>query len=426
MFRRGLAGVTTMTLLSYGGEYMAFTSVLTWLYNLTTARGVDPLQAYGFGFFVSAVYLLVSGVLAVPFGSLSDRFGRRPLAVVGCVAAGLSILALPATALLTEANFVILAVSLVLLFVGIGHGTFTASALAYAGDISSSANVGQAYGLVETAEYAMFMFGTPLGFIVAQLYGNTWTFVITGGILLTAALAAVVGMPERRKSAESTASSSQSGEVGKTDASLTVAANSEPQGQIKLLYKAVQDSGVLIALLAIFFVSMGFTAFRIYMTQYGTSGQAVPFVGPYLISIMAIASTLAAVPIGKLVDLSKKRMPVLIVGFVIEAIALVAILVNPTAVTLIAWSVAFGVAIMLVRIPQAVIVAERTQVENRAGAMGANHAVEHIGYGAGAFLGGLFVVSFGLSSLTSFAVFGAVSLVAGLVFLPLWKKLGLN
>ena len=120
---------------------MAFTSVLTWLYNLTTARGVDPLQAYGFGFLVSAVYLLVSGVLAVPFGSLSDRFGRRPLAVVGCVSAGLSILVLPATALLTEANFVILAVSLVLLFVGIGHGTFTASALAYAGDISSSSNV---------------------------------------------------------------------------------------------------------------------------------------------------------------------------------------------------------------------------------------------------------------------------------------------
>src|SRR2546428_5951676 len=106
LFRRGLAGVTTMTLLSYGGEYMAFTSILAWLYNLITARGFDPLQAYGFGFLVSGVYLLVSGVLAVPFGSLSDRFGRRPLAVFGCVAAGLSIFVLPATALLTGANSV--------------------------------------------------------------------------------------------------------------------------------------------------------------------------------------------------------------------------------------------------------------------------------------------------------------------------------
>jgi hypothetical protein len=66
LVRKALLGVTAMTLLSYGGEYMAFTSVLAWLYLLLVGSGMPALQAYGFGFLVSSAYLLLSGVLAVP------------------------------------------------------------------------------------------------------------------------------------------------------------------------------------------------------------------------------------------------------------------------------------------------------------------------------------------------------------------------
>ncbi len=414
LLSRQLLGVTTMTLLSYGGEYMAFTAILAWLYNLLIKAGVDPLEAYGFGFLVSAAFLLVSGVLAVPFGSLSDRFGRRRLAILGCVAAGVSILALPLTGSFTNSNLIVGVISILLLVVGIGHGTYTASALAYAGDVSSERDVGQAYGLVETAEYAMFMFGTPLGFIVAALYGIIPTFIITGGILLVAGLTAAFGMPERRTYRLVSAAS------GLDHASTPDVTVHETQA--RLLYNAIRDGGVLVALLAVFFVSIGFTAFRIYMTQYGTSGQVVPLVGPYLVSIMAAASVLAGVPIGRLVDTSRKRVPILVLGLIIESIALAAILVRPNAISLVLWSVVFGVAIMLVRVPQAVIVAERTTIDNRAGAMGANHAVEHVGYGVGAFLGGLLIVFFSLNLFSSFVVFAVVTLVAALVLISLKDK----
>ncbi len=419
-----------MTLLSYAGEYMAFTSILAWLYNLLTLHGVDPLEAYGFGFLVSSAYLLVSGVLAVPFGTLCDRFGRRPLAIIGCLVAGIAILVLPVTSSLSSINLIIGVISVILVLVGIGHGTYTASALAYAGDISSESDVGQAYGLIETAEYSMFMFGTPLGFVIAALYGNTSTFIITGGILILAALTAAIGMPERRNGVLTAVTSIGAGITWDTGRSAVdprdgAGAPNSP-GQVKMLYQAVGDIGVITALFAVLFVSIGFTAFRIYMTQYGATGQAVPFVGPYLVSIMAAASVLSAVPIGKFVDLSRKRVPLLIVGFVLEAISLALILLGPTAFSLIIWSVVFGVAIMLVRVPQAVIVAERTTFQTRAGAMGANHAVEHVGYGVGAFLGGFFALSFGFNFLTSFAIFGVISLGAALALVLLWKKMNLK
>ena len=53
VMRKALLGVTAMTLLSYGGEYIAFTSILAWLYLLLVGSGMPPLQAYGFGFLVS-------------------------------------------------------------------------------------------------------------------------------------------------------------------------------------------------------------------------------------------------------------------------------------------------------------------------------------------------------------------------------------
>lgn len=414
--QRSLFGVTAMTLLSYGGEYMAFTSILVVLFNLLVKSGMPALEAYGFGLLVSSVYLLISGVLAVPFGSLSDKFGRRNLAVVGCTAAGVGILAVPASAALTTTGSVILGMALILSLVGIGHATYTTSALAYAGDISTEKDVGEVYGLVETAEYTMFMFGTPLGAILAQQYGLQITFYLPGGILILGALAAFVGMPERRGLVPSTLSD----EVDPKTISM------EGGNKIRLLLAAVKDRGVLAALFSIFFVSVGFTVFRLVLTPYGTNGQPGIISGPLLITLMAVASVVSAVPIGYFIDSSKKRTPFMIAGFLGSAAALALIFVAPSPLSLVAWSAVFGVAIMLVRVPQAVVVAERTVLENRAGAMGANHAVEHVGYGAGAFLGGLLLTSYSLSLSDTFLVFGLILLAFGFLLLPLGRLMGLR
>ncbi len=403
--RKALLGVTAMTLLSYGGEYIAFTSILAWLYLLLVGSGMPPLQAYGFGFLVSSAYLLLSGILAVPFGSLADSFGRRNLAIAGCLAASVAILALSLTGGLTNTTSVILVASVVLGLIGIGHATYTTSALAYAGDISSAEDVGEVYGLVETAEYTMFMFGTPLGLVVAQIYGNQLTFIITGVILALGALTAFVGMPEQ---------------AHRLPAQTAAARVSHPKRiRISLLRAAVADHGVLLSLLSILVVSLGFTVFRIYMTQYGSAGQPAVFAGPLLVSVMAAASTGSAVPIGWFLDKTRRRTLFMAIGFLAEAMALGLIFLGPTLISLLLWSVVFGVAIMMVRVPQAVIIAERTIFENRAGAMGANHGVEHVGYGLGAFLGGLLVVSFRFTVLQTFWFFALVTLGFGIALLPL-------
>jgi MFS family permease len=100
-----------MTLLSYAGEYMAFTSVLAWLDLLLLNNGYTALQAFGFGYLVSSAYLLLSGVLAVPLGSLADIFGRRVTGAFGCLLAGGSIVAVSLTGSIQGAPAIIVAMS---------------------------------------------------------------------------------------------------------------------------------------------------------------------------------------------------------------------------------------------------------------------------------------------------------------------------
>ncbi len=388
---------------------MAFTSILAWLDVLLLNNGYSSLQAFGFGYLVSSAYLVFSGVLAVPLGSVADLLGRRITAAIGCILAGGSIFAVSFTGSIVGATWVIVTMSFLLLLIGIGHATYTTSALAYAGDVSSEKDVGEAYGLVETAEYTMFMFGTPLGFALAQAYGNQTTFYITGAILLAGALAAVIGMPERRTKVVPTTSSSPG--------------VSGPHSTWGLLYRAISDREVQVSLLAVFFVSVGFTLFRVYLTQYGNTSSPSLIVGPYVVSIMAASSVLAAVPIGRLLDITKRRGLFMATGFLVEGLALALIFFGPSALSLVLWSVVFGVAVMLVRVPQAVIIAERTVVENRASAMGANHGVEHIGYGVGAFLGGVLLVYLGFTTLQTFWLVALVSAGFGVALFPIARGL---
>ncbi|HYC26633.1 MAG TPA: MFS transporter, partial [Nitrososphaerales archaeon] len=263
-----------------------------------------------------------------------------------------------------------------------------------------------AYGLVETAEYTMFMFGTPLGSALAGAFGNQLTFFITGAVLAAGAFAGYVGMPDVHSMKKTPAPDKSPGPL------------SQPNGPFRLMYEAVSDRKVQTSLLAIFFVSIGFTVFRVYLTQYGAAG-------PFIVAIMAAASVFAAVPIGRLLDTTKRRSTFMAVGFLVEGLALAFIFYEPNDLTVIVWALVFGVAVMLVRVPQAVVIAERTIVENRASAMGANHGVEHIGYGVGAFLGGLLLVYFGFSTLDTFWLVALISAAFGLALIPLARSLKL-
>src|SRR5438132_914649 len=389
---------------------MAYTLVLVWLVNLLYSAGADPLFAYGITGPVSFVYLIASGVLSVPFGTLADRYGRRGFTVLGCLAAGVGLIALPATAGLTGATSILVVIAGIYLFVGIGHASYTAGVLAFTGDVATAKESGEAFGVVELAEFASFSFAPALGGAVATFLGLGPSFVAAGLVLVLAGLVAFVGMKGTGAAA--------TGPINLPDG---IEADQQPRpSQLTLFVTALNDIRILVALFATLVGAVALQAFRNFVPLFGTQSNIPVFYITLFVTIEAAASLLIAIPTGLAIDRTGRRMPLLVVGLLGSAVTLSLTVVVPQIAPIAIWSALFGVFIGISRVPPVVMITDGTVPANRAATMGTGHAFEHAGYGIGALVGGLLLSSLGFGStfrylmlalIISAVVFAAVALV---------------
>ena len=128
---------------------------------ITSFEGVGLSQAASFYGFLIALYALLSFVFASAVGSLSDRFGRRPVLLLSLLGLGL--------------DYVIIALAPNLAWLVVGRvlagifGATETTAMAYIADISKPEERAKNFGLIGAA------FG--LGFIIGPLLGG-----VLGGI----------------------------------------------------------------------------------------------------------------------------------------------------------------------------------------------------------------------------------------------------
>ncbi len=409
---------------------MAYTISLVWLLDLLAKNEVKFSDAQAIIGLVSFAYLIGSAVLSIPFGNLSDRFGRRPFAIIGCIVAGIALFILPTTSSLSGSTSILIGISLLLLIVGLGHATYTASTNAYVGDIASRQNIGRAYGLVQLARYTSFSFGPALGGIVATLLSRELTFIVSGALLIGGGISAAVGMPDLRKIAAMpsvigagiTHSSTPKSIMAEHVMDMHAHDEHGEGGDVRMFIKALKNSIVGAALVTTFFMAMGTQAFRTFVPTFGSRIGAPDFLIGTFISIEAAASIIASVPVGRLADSTGKRMPILVAGLLVGAFSLGLMFVIPETSSVILWSLVFGIAVALTRVAQAIMIAEKTTVENRAATMGTNHAFEHSGYGIGALAGGFLITGFGFVS--AFRIFTVILLAVAIAFFffARWKK----
>ena len=355
------------------------------------------------------------------------------MAIVGCLLGALGLFTLAGAGSIPGSISYVLAISSVLILLGIGHGSYTAAALAYTGDISTEQDVGKAFGLVETAEYVSFSFAGLLGAALVVEIGFQWTFVLSAFMILAAGAVAAVGMPELRETASIVATTPPTSSLAAkpdnviSSNSSASSANSNgakpPMASVWVKFgQALKTPGVIISLFSMLLISLGIQVFRNFVPLYSTgNGISSPFLLA-LSSVVAGAGLIASIPIGAILDKTKRYMLLLVIGLLLSALAFWVIFLYPSAVNLIVWSVIFGIAVSATRVPQAVIIAEDTVRDNRATTMGADHAFEHAGYGIGAFTGGLLISSFGFAG--AFQTYAVVMLIGGLVIFGVyrWKK----
>jgi MFS family permease len=404
-FAGRFGGVSVVSFLTYLGEYTSYIIVLAFISDKLTVGFNLGLFGYGLVGPISGTYLVASGLVAVPIGHLCDRYGRRRFTIAGSLLGAAGLFLLVFADQLPDLISFVLGMGGALTILGIGHGTYTASTLAYTGDVATSAEVGRPYSLVELAEFGAYAFGPALGGALAFSFGRTPTFIISGLTLLGAAGIAAALMPEPRFDSNGVV-------VGHS--------HSATWGEFLSLLGNPVVGGTL---LTTFVASLGFSAFFYYVPLYAFSlRNLIPvfaYVYPVYASIMAGTAVLAMFPFGAAEDRTNRRMPILVAGLIAGSVSLLAVFFSASPSTLLLAAIAFGVSLAMVRVSQLVILGERSSFETRAAVMGTNHAVEHAGYGVGAVIGGVFVALFGLGP--TFRVLAVVLLVAGLAFLAYAK-----
>jgi DHA1 family multidrug resistance protein-like MFS transporter len=400
-----IGGVATVGFLTYFGEYISFIVVLAWISDKLTITYGAGVFGYTLVGTISGVFLVASGLIAVPMGHLCDRYGRGKVAVLGCAfgASGLFSLILISQAL--NITSFLFGVSLALSAIAVGHGTYTAATLAYVGDVSRNEDLGKSYGLIEDVEFAGYAFGPGLGGVISLIAGRELTFAISALTLLAGAGVALIGMHDVR----------QNPSIRSED---KLSTSQIPSGTSWAEFVRVMADRITAAtLLTTLVISLAFTSFFIYVSIYGLNLSSVPIVraiGSASGSIMAATSIAAIIPLGHLEDVTGRRMVILSGGLVMGAIALSFVFSSPTLFAFVSASLVFGVALAMARVSEYVILSERSELGNRASIMGTNHAIEHAGYGLGAFFGGV-LISF-LGATTAFRLLSVVLLLSGLFF----------
>ena len=139
-----------------------------------------------FGYFISIYSLML--FLASPFlGSLSDRFGRRPVLLVALFGSGIDYLLMAYSP------------SLLLLFIGRVISGLTGASLtvasSYIADISNDKNRTGNFGLVGAAFGVGFVVGPALGGLVGS-YGHHLPFIVAAALTLSNFIFGLFVLPE--------------------------------------------------------------------------------------------------------------------------------------------------------------------------------------------------------------------------------------
>ena len=165
------------------------------------AEGPIGADAIGFGIAIG-IWSLASLAVRPLVGWSADRYGRRPLLVIGAL---LTVLALALLLVATSLPLFIGARAVL----GVAEAAFLVAALAATGDLAPPGRTGEALSLVSLSLYIGLVIGPVIGELVLAAAGYAGVWIVAGAFAAVAAGLAWL-VPETRPIASPTARSGSS------------------------------------------------------------------------------------------------------------------------------------------------------------------------------------------------------------------------
>jgi DHA1 family multidrug resistance protein-like MFS transporter len=304
--------------------------------------------------FINSSFLLMCGLLALPFGILGDRWGRKRIISIGLVIAA-------GTSLLLYWSRTPLELVGIYLGFGVGLAMIGPSLMAQVADISPPTHLGRAYGWYTTSIYTAMSLGPAAGGVLAQVLGYRPVFLAVAVALFLLLGPVLLLFPQ------------SSPKLGQ-----------EKHGALSNL---AQEGWHNHALQGCWAVTLGscialgvfFTFFPLYALQYGLNAGQIGVV----FAAQAVVNALSRIPFGKLSDRADK--PKLAVwGFLGLSGVLVGFGLTHTLTAFIIMAMASGAVQGLAFTPLGALISEVVPLESRGLAMGGYNTAIYLGMMLGA------------------------------------------
>lgn len=332
---------------------------------------------------INGAFMLTAGLLSIPAGLLADRTGRKLPIIAGLTATAVSSL------LVTRCHLPGQMAAAYILF-GAGLAAFAPGMLSLVADVMPSNRLGQAYGWYTTAVYVAMTLGPASGGYLAKVLGLRQVFLVSGGLLVAVAMAALLVLPKGPPR-------------HKTDLQAALA------GSFELL----RNRRLLACLLATAGSCTGFGVFLTFLPLYATRHGYDPAQVGLVFAAQAVTNVVGRIPIGSLADRCDRRWLVT-VGLVCLAVALAALGQVVQLGQLAACAVVMGVGMALTFTAIGALIAEMIPAVQRGLAMGMYNSCIYLGMMTGSTVMGMALKRVGYP--LGFAAAGTVALLTLLLF----------
>ena len=303
------------------------------------------------------IYGLTQGMFQVPFGILSDRFGRRPV-----IAAGLLVFAFGSVvAALADDIWGIVAGRALQ-----GMGAVAAAVMALASDLTSETHRTRVMATIGASIGAAFVLALVLGPVITGAVGVSGLFWVTAALAALAIVLLYAGVPAPPRMTHST---------GSALAGLSAALR---DGQMLRL-----DAGIFVlhAVMVATFVALPI-ALRD-RAGVDVAGHWKVYVG------VLLASVVFTVPLIVIADRAHRSRAVMLIGIVLLGAALAGLAGAPNGdVVLIACMVVYFVGFNTLEASLPAMVSRVAPMRARGAALGVYSTLQYLGAFAGGVLGG--------------------------------------
>ena len=343
---------------------------------LATSLGADTVQVG----LINGAFMLTAGVLSIPSGLMSDRFGRR-LPLMG----GLILLA--GSSFLLYWSQSLLQMAAIYLMFGVGLSAFSPSLMSHVADFTPPEVLGRAYGWYTMALYGGMTLGPAAGGFLSKAMGLRFVFLVSGSLIFAMFFVALVFLP-------------------------TPPAVHRGAGSHRAVMPALQgllgNRQLIACLVATLGGCVGFGMFVTFMPLYiRSNGMDTGHVG-FVFATQAFANALSRLPSGRLCDRVPDRSLLVTCGLAFFAVALCAFGLCRSLASLMAVAAVMGMSMGVAFTVVCALIADAVPRELRGLAMGCYNTsiyagmmlssvgmgtvIRGEGFSAGFFLSGVVVV----------------------------------